>query len=53
MSFKEIYCPINKVDARNVRKQKAYIGIENRNVSGSIEKCHFWCPRRAGKRREE
>jgi hypothetical protein len=50
---KKYTAPIDKADIRNVRKQNAHIGIQNRNVSGPIGKCHCWCPRRAGKRTEE
>jgi hypothetical protein len=44
---------MDKADIRNVRKETVHRGIENRNVSGPIGKCHFWCPRRGGKRREK
>jgi hypothetical protein len=50
---KKYTAPIDEADIRNVRKQKVHIGIQNRNVYGPIGKCHFWCPRRASKRREE
>jgi hypothetical protein len=49
---KKYTAPIDKADVRNVRKQKVHTAI-NRIVSRPVEKCHFWCPRRAGKRTEE
>jgi hypothetical protein len=50
---KKYTAPTDKADMRNVRNQNVHIGIENRSVSRPTGKCHFWCSRIAGKRREE